>query len=114
MTDQSDLDPVETREWLDAIDDVIDRDGTERAHYLLDRAVKSARARGAVLPFSARRRPTEHDSGRPAARLPGDAEMEWRIRTINRWNAMATVVRRNKESGIRRAHRQLRLLGGAL
>jgi pyruvate dehydrogenase E1 component len=98
MTDQSDLDPVETREWLDAIDDVIDRDGTERAHYLLDRAVKSARARGAVLPFGAT---TPYMNTIPVDQqpdYPGDAELEWRIRTINRWNAMATVVRRNKES----------------
>ena len=99
MTDHSsDLDPIESREWQDAIEDVIERDGANRAHYLLDRAVSSARAAGANLPFSST---TPYQNTIPVddqLPFPGDMEMEWRIRTINRWNAMATVVRRNKES----------------
>ncbi len=99
MTDElHDVDPLETREWLDAIEDVIDRDGGERAHFLLDKAVESARARGAALPFGATtpyRNTIPTDQQPP---FPGDVELEWRIRTINRWNAMATVVRRNKVS----------------
>ena len=103
MTDASqtanhDIDPVETREWLDAVEDVIDRDGGGRAHYLLDRSVAAARSRGANLPFSAT---TAYRNTIPTdqqAPHPGDLAMEWRIRTINRWNAMATVVRRNKVS----------------
>ncbi|MEO1092675.1 MAG: pyruvate dehydrogenase (acetyl-transferring), homodimeric type [Pseudomonadota bacterium] len=93
-----DVDPIETREWLDAVEDVIDRDGVDRAHLLLDRAVGAARARGANLPFGAT---TAYVNTIPAdqqAPYPGDAGIEWRIRTINRWNAMATVVRRNKVS----------------
>ena len=91
-----DIDPVETREWLDAVEDVIDRDGGARAHFLLDRSVAAARARGANLPFGATTAylntiPTDQQPP-----YPGDLQMEWRIRTINRWNAMATVVRRNK------------------
>ncbi|MGB1025937.1 MAG: pyruvate dehydrogenase (acetyl-transferring), homodimeric type, partial [Rhodospirillaceae bacterium] len=93
-----DIDPQETREWLDAVEDVIDRDGTGRAHFLLDTVVAAARERGANLPFGATTAylnsiPTDDQ---PA--YPGDVELEWRIRTINRWNAMATVVRRNKVS----------------
>ncbi|WP_203072233.1 pyruvate dehydrogenase (acetyl-transferring), homodimeric type [Falsiroseomonas ponticola] len=98
MTAKQDIDPVETGEWLDAVEDVIDRDGTDRAHFLLDRAVAAARARGANLPFGAT---TGYINTIPADQqpaFPGDVELEWRIRTINRWNAMATVVRRNKES----------------
>ena len=94
----SDIDPIESREWQDAIADVIERDGAGRAHYLLDRAVQQARAAGATLPFSAT---TPYQNTIPVDdqhEFPGDLEMEWRIRTINRWNAMATVVRRNKES----------------
>ncbi len=95
---EADLDPVETQEWLDAIEDVVERDGSTRAHYLLDRAVALAREHGANLPFSATTAyvntiPTEDQPD-----YPGDVELEWRIRTINRWNAMATVVRRNKVS----------------
>ena len=99
MKDQApDIDPVESQEWQDAIADVIERDGANRAHFLLDKAVQQARAAGANLPFSAT---TPYQNTIPVDdqhEFPGDLEMEWRIRTINRWNAMATVVRRNKES----------------
>jgi len=98
MTKIEDIDPIESQEWQDAISDVIERDGPNRAHYLLDRAVQQARAAGAMLPFSAT---TPYQNTIPADdqyEFPGDAEMEGRIRAINRWNAMATVVRRNKES----------------
>ncbi|MEQ9695488.1 pyruvate dehydrogenase (acetyl-transferring), homodimeric type [Shimia sp. SDUM112013] len=97
-TQFEDIDPIESREWQEAVEDVIARDGADRAHYLLDKAVQQARAAGANLPFSAT---TPYQNTIPAddqADFPGDLEMEWRIRTINRWNAMATVVRRNKES----------------
>jgi pyruvate dehydrogenase E1 component len=99
MTDHApDIDPTESQEWQDAIDDVIQRDGPDRAHYLLDKAVQQARAAGAQLPFSATT-PYQNTIGPDdQAEFPGDLDMEWRIRTINRWNAMATVVRRNKES----------------
>ncbi|WP_439141094.1 pyruvate dehydrogenase (acetyl-transferring), homodimeric type [Planktotalea sp.] len=96
--DFKDIDPVESREWQDAISDVIERDGADRAHYLLDKAVQQARAAGATLPFSAT---TPYQNTIPVddeMDIPGDLDMEWRIRTINRWNAMATVVRRNKVS----------------
>ncbi|SMC60791.1 pyruvate dehydrogenase (acetyl-transferring), homodimeric type [Primorskyibacter flagellatus] len=95
---QKDLDPIESQEWQDAIEDVIQRDGADRAHYLLDKAVSQARAAGAMLPFSSTT-PYQNTIGMDdQLEMPGDQEMEWRIRTINRWNAMATVVRRNKES----------------
>ena len=96
--DTPDIDPTESQEWQEAIADVIERDGPDRAHYLLDKAVQQARAAGARLPFSST---TPYQNTIPVddqPEFPGDLEMEWRIRTINRWNAMATVVRRNKES----------------
>ncbi|MEM7521445.1 MAG: pyruvate dehydrogenase (acetyl-transferring), homodimeric type, partial [Pseudomonadota bacterium] len=98
MKDQTDIDPIESQEWQEAVSDVIEKDGANRAHYLLDKAVQQARAAGATLPFSAT---TPYQNTIPADdqyAFPGDLEMEWRIRTINRWNAMATVVRRNKVS----------------
>jgi len=93
-----DIDPVESRGWQEAIEDVIARDGADRAHFLLDKAVQQARAAGATLPFSAT---TPYQNTIPAddlLEIPGDVEMERRIRRITRWNAMATVVRRNKVS----------------
>ena len=98
MADTQDLDPTETREWLESVEDVIDRDGAERAHYLLDQAVAAARARGANLPFGATTGYVNTIPPDQQPAFPGDLELEWRIRTINRWNAMATVVRRNKVS----------------
>jgi pyruvate dehydrogenase E1 component len=94
----TDIDPIESQEWQEAVQDVIERDGANRAHYLLDKAVQQARAAGATLPFSAT---TPYQNTIPAddeVDVPGDLDMEWRIRTINRWNAMATVVQRNKVS----------------
>ena len=94
----NDIDPVESQEWQDAIEDVILRDGADRAHYLLDKAVQQARANGAKLPFSATTPYQNTIDPDDEVEIPGDTEMEWRIRTINRWNAMATVVKRNKVS----------------
>jgi pyruvate dehydrogenase E1 component len=94
----NDIDPVESQEWQDAIEDVILRDGADRAHFLLDKAVQQARAAGAKLPFSANTPYQNTIASDDEVDIPGDTEMEWRIRTINRWNAMATVVKRNKES----------------
>ncbi|MEL6794273.1 MAG: pyruvate dehydrogenase (acetyl-transferring), homodimeric type, partial [Pseudomonadota bacterium] len=96
--DMRDIDPVETQEWREAVEDVIERDGPDRAHALLDTAVATARENGANLPFGST---TAYQNTIPADQqpaFPGDIDMEWRIRTINRWNAMATVVRRNKVS----------------
>ncbi|EDZ40859.1 pyruvate dehydrogenase [Rhodobacteraceae bacterium HTCC2083] len=111
MTDyHQDIDPTESQEWQDAISDVIERDGADRAHYLLDKAVQQARAAGAQLPFSAT---TPYQNTIPVddeLDVPGDLDMEWRIRTINRWNAMATVVRRNKVSSEYGGHRAYCLL----
>ncbi len=99
MTDQpQDIDPLETQEWVDAVEDVFEADGPKRVHHLLDRAVRTAREHGVHLPFSDT---TGYQNTIPAEEqpdYPGDLDMEWRIRTINRWNAMATVVRRNKVS----------------
>jgi pyruvate dehydrogenase E1 component len=94
-----DLDPAETQEWTDALRAVIAADGPERAHFLLQRMVDHTRQAGAHLPFAPT---TEYINSIPAAfeaKSPGDAAMEWRIRSIIRWNAMAMVVRANRKPG---------------
>ncbi len=48
----NDPDSIETQEWLDALESVLDQEGPERAHYLLERMVDLARRRGAHIPFS--------------------------------------------------------------
>ena len=99
LNDTSDQDPTETREWLESLHAVIDREGTERAHYLLERMVAEARRSGGSLPFSPT---TDYINTIPPhleAKSPGDAAMEWRIRSLIRWNAMAMVVRANRKPG---------------
>jgi pyruvate dehydrogenase E1 component len=91
-----DSDPRETREWLDALDSVFEHEGIERAHYLVGRLIRRARRMGAHLPYSAN---TAYVNTIPEAhekKSPGDAELERRIRSIIRWNAMAMVVQANR------------------
>jgi pyruvate dehydrogenase E1 component len=94
-----DADPAETREWLESLRAVLDHDGTERAHFLLERMVDQTRRSGGHLPFAPT---TQYVNTIPAgqeAKSPGDAAMEWRIRSLIRWNAMAMVVRCNRKPG---------------
>src|SRR3954462_11610773 len=90
-----DVDPQETREWLEALESVLEREGPDRAHYLLERLVEKKRRSRAYIPFNAT---TAYINTIPPSReepSPGDAEMEHRIRSLVRWNAMAMVVRAN-------------------
>ena len=94
-----DPDPTETQEWTDALRAVIAADGPERAHFLLQRMVDHTRQAGAHLPFAPT---TEYINTIPThreAKSPGDASMEWRIRSLIRWNALAMVVRANRKPG---------------
>ncbi len=94
-----DPDPRETREWVESIEAVIGAEGTERAHQILEKLVDETRRAGGHLPFAPT---TEYINTIPPqmeAKSPGDAAMEWRIRSIIRWNAMAMVVRCNRKPG---------------
>ncbi|HQW81005.1 MAG TPA: pyruvate dehydrogenase (acetyl-transferring), homodimeric type [Pseudomonadota bacterium] len=94
-----DLDPSETREWMQAISAVIGHDGAERAHFLMERMVDETRRAGVNLPFPMT---TDYINTIPPSReakSDGDAALEWRIRSILRWNAMAMVVRANRKPG---------------
>ncbi len=93
-----DIDAFETREWLDSLQSVIDRDGVERAHFLLTSLMDHAHESGASLPFSVN---TPYINTIPESRsehTPGDAAIEWRIRSLIRWNALAMVVQANRLS----------------
>ena len=89
-----DQDSVETREWLDALDSVIEQAGAERASWLLDRITDQATARGVhrihlTTPYVNTIAPEREEP------LPGDMFMERRIRSLVRWNALAMVMRSN-------------------
>ena len=93
-----DGDPQETQEWLEALESVLKIEGTERAHFLLEKLVDKARRSGAYIPFSANTAYLNTIPPEKEERLPGDPELEQKIRSLVRWNAMAMVVRANKES----------------
>ena len=96
---RTDIDSAETQEWLEALEAVLERDGPERAHFLLNHLVELSRRSGALMPFDPT---TEYINTIPPhleAKSPGDHALEWRIRTILRWNAMAMVVRANRKPG---------------
>ncbi|MBS1212778.1 MAG: aceE, partial [Proteobacteria bacterium] len=93
-----DLDSTETREWLDALEAVIEAEGPERAHYLIERLVDKARRSGINLPYSANTAYINTIPPHLQAKYPGDDELEHRIRSYIRWNAMAMVVQANKIS----------------
>jgi len=91
-----DTDPQETREWLDALDAVIEEVGPERAHFLIERLMDLGRRAGINMPYCAT---TEYVNTIPAdqqASAPGDYAIENRIRAYVRWNALAMVLRANK------------------
>jgi pyruvate dehydrogenase E1 component len=93
-----DLDPLETREWLDALDSVVTFDGTDRATFLLDELFSDARRSGVPVPYSANTPYLNTIPPDREAQHPGDLEIEYKIRSLIRWNAVATVLRANKES----------------
>jgi pyruvate dehydrogenase E1 component len=98
MTNKPDIDPQETQEWLDALEAVLENEGVERAHFLLERLIDKARRSGAYLPFTANTAYVNTIPVQQQERFPGDRAMERRIRSFVRWNAMAMVVQANRLS----------------
>ena len=96
MTNKPDIDPQETQEWLDALEAVLENEGAERTHFLLERLIDKARRSGLYLPYSANTAYVNTIPVTKQKRFPGDRAMERRNRSFIRWNAMAMVVRANK------------------
>ncbi len=95
---ETDVDPQETREWLEALDGVLEAAGPERAHFLLETLVDKARRSGAHLPYSANTAYINSIPPHAEEPMPGDPEIEHRVRSLIRWNAIAMVLRANKEN----------------
>ena len=98
MDQMSDADPLETQEWRDALDSVLSFEGTDRAQFLLGELLTEARRRGTPVPYSANTPYLNTIPPQNETRHPGDRAMEHRIRSLIRWNAVATVLRANKDS----------------
>ena len=91
-----DMDPTETTEWLEALDQIVKQAGPDRANFLLAEMTQRARANGVHVPVRAT---TPYVNSIPVAEevaYPGDLNLERRVKSINRWNAMQMVVRQNK------------------
>ena len=92
-----DLDPLETQEWKDALEAVVERDGPERAHFLIESLIDKARRSGTYLPYSANPAYINTIAPQNEVKRPGDPALERRIKSLIRWNAMAMVVRANRQ-----------------
>jgi pyruvate dehydrogenase E1 component len=93
-----DIDAVETQEWIEALESVIENEGVERAHFLLEQLIDKARRSGANLPYSPNTAYVNTIPPHLEAPIPGDQALEDRIRSYIRWNAMAMVVKANRKS----------------
>jgi pyruvate dehydrogenase E1 component len=94
----TDIDALETREWLESLDSVLEHDGPDRANFLLDRLAGRASRAGAHLPLGGQ---TPYVNTIPVSEepeYPGDEALENRLSSLVRWNAMATVLQANKTS----------------
>ncbi|TDJ28980.1 MAG: pyruvate dehydrogenase (acetyl-transferring), homodimeric type [Gammaproteobacteria bacterium] len=98
MVKETDLDPQETQEWIESLESVLEREGPERAHFLLETLIDKARRSGAYLPYTAN---TAYVNTIPVSTqrpIPGDQAIEHTIRSVIRWNAAAMVVNANRVS----------------
>ena len=100
MTKQNDANPEETKEWLDALQSVVDEEGIDRAHFLIDKLNDTAIRMGRYVPVTSVVTPYCNTiAPLDEERMPGDMFMERQIRGIVRWNALAMVMRANQRDG---------------
>jgi pyruvate dehydrogenase E1 component len=99
-----DPDPVETEEWLAAINSVLKTEGVQRAQYILQRLSSRVTETGAQIPYSINSPYRNTIPVEKEARMPGDLFMERGLRSLIRWNAMAMVMRANLEDATLGGH----------
>ena len=90
-----DLDPIETNEWLEAINSVIKEEGIERASFIMTKLAKKLNEEGAIPSYNLTTPFRNSIPAKDEASMPGDLFMERRIRSLIRWNALAIVLRAN-------------------
>jgi pyruvate dehydrogenase E1 component len=95
MAHEIDVDPQETREWLESLDSAMEREGAPRAHFLIERLIDQARRSGAHLPYTATTAYVNTIRKSDEEQLRGEPGLEHRLRSIVRWNALAMVMRAN-------------------
>ncbi len=100
ITGQEDIDPAETQEWIDALQSVLELEGSERAHFLIERLVAVTRHHGFDIPFSANTAYVNTIPVAQQAQYSGDFAIERKILAYVRWNAMMMVLRANKNTNV--------------
>ena len=93
-----DIDPQETKEWIESIEDALEEHGYERTRYLLEKLIEFAQTNGARLPFNTNTPFINTILPGDQPSYPGDRILERKIKSIIRWNAMAMVTKANKET----------------
>ena len=94
---EGDIDPLETSEWLESLSAVIEKDGNQRAHYLIKELINKAYMEGANIPYTQNTPYINTIPVNEEKKSNGDQNIERRIRSLIRWNAAAMVVRANKK-----------------
>lgn len=100
ITGQDDIDPLETREWIEALQAVLETEGSDRARFLIEQLVAVTRQAGVDIPFSANTAYINTISVAQQPQFPGDMTIERKIRSYVRWNAMMMVLRANKHTNV--------------
>ena len=92
-----DIDPLETKEWIDSLNAVVDNVGNERAHFLLRQLIDQSYRKGSRIPFIQNTPYINTIPPEEEEKSPGDQNIERKLRSLIRWNAAAMVVRANKK-----------------
>ena len=93
-----DIDPQETKDWIDSISALIDEKGAERTHFIIEKLIDFSRRSGVKIPFSPYTEYLNTISVNNQKSYPGNRSIERRIKSLVRWNAMAMVVRANRNN----------------
>ncbi len=91
-----DIDPIETSEWLEAINSVIEEEGIDRASYLLTKIAERLNQEGTIPSYNLTTSFKNTIHTKDEAQMPGDVFMERKIRSLIRWNALVMVLKANK------------------
>jgi pyruvate dehydrogenase E1 component len=92
-----DLDSLETQEWLESMDSILENEGPDRAHFILEKLIDRARRSGTHLPFEAKTAYVNTIPPGQEPNMPGDQTIEARIRAAIRWNALVLVLRASRK-----------------
>ena len=92
-----DIDSLETQEWIEALEAIVEEEGPQRAHFIVEKLIDSARRNGAYLPYSTTTAYVNTIPENQEPPMPGNRDLERKIKSIVRWNAQIMVQRASKK-----------------